>query len=209
MDNAELFKQIDRLQSVVMQSSRDLAALAGAKAQVCEFLRQFAGPNSSFFHVAASASGGSSHYATMLTASLENYRDYVNAGLVAAISPARQVQLDVVSDFLQQAHDLLSSKAVHPAAAIVLIGATLEEFLRTWVESAGISLGQKKASIDAYGQVLLAANTITKQDMKDIVAWSGLRNHAAHGEWNEVSDRRRASIMLDGVNLFLRKYSRP
>jgi hypothetical protein len=53
---------------------------------------------------------------------------------------------------------------------------------------------------------LLAAELITKQDMKDITAWGGLRNHAAHGEWTEVSDRQRASLMLDGVNLFMRKY---
>jgi hypothetical protein len=43
--------------------------------------------------------------------------------------------------------------------------------------------------------------------MKDITSWGGLRNHAAHGEWDEVKDRQRISIMLEGVNLFMRKYS--
>ncbi|CAH0354820.1 hypothetical protein [Aquabacterium sp. CECT 9606] len=207
MDNDSLYKQIERLQAVVKHASGDFGTLAGAKAQVCEFLRQFAGPKSSFLQVANSASGSLSNYATMLTSSLENYRDYLRAGLATAVSPQRQAQLDVVSDFLEQAHNLLRSKAVHPAAAIVLIGATLEEFLRTWIESSALSLGQRKPSIDSYGQVLLAEELITKQDMKDIIAWGGLRNHAAHGEWEEVSDRTRASIMLDGVNLFLRKYS--
>ncbi len=43
--------------------------------------------------------------------------------------------------------------------------------------------------------------------MKDITSWAGLRNHAAHGEWDEVKDKTRVSIMLEGVNLFMRKYS--
>jgi hypothetical protein len=100
----------------------------------------------------------------------------------------------------------LDAKGVHPAAPIVLIGATLEEFLRTWVEAEGISLGNRKPSLDAYSQVLAAEGKITKQDVKDLTAWSGLRNHAAHGEWNEVSEKLRASLMLEGVNLFMRKY---
>ena len=44
------------------------------------------------------------------------------------------------------------------------------------------------------------------QDIKDITAWAGLRNDAAHGEWEEVKDRSKISLMLEGVNLFMRKY---
>jgi hypothetical protein len=113
----------------------------------------------------------------------------------------------VVSDFLEQAQHLLNGKGVHPAAPIVLVGATLEEFLRVWVEAAALPLGQRKPSLETYGQVLLTENLITKQDMKDITAWAGLRNHAAHGEWGEVADKQRAAIMLEGVNLFMRRYA--
>jgi hypothetical protein len=42
--------------------------------------------------------------------------------------------------------------------------------------------------------------------VKDITSWGGLRNHAAHGEWDEVSDKKRVGLMLEGVNLFMRKY---
>jgi len=207
MDNDTLFAQISRLQGIVRDAGRDAPKLFGAKAQVTEFLRQFAGPKSSFFQLAQDAHGSFENLAGTLHSALESFKSYVSAGLAGAVTPERKAQLDVVSDFLEQAHMLLSAKGVHPAAPIVLIGATLEEFLRTWVESAALSLGQRKPSLDAYAQVLFAEELITKQDMKDITAWGGLRNHAAHGEWEDVSDKARASLMLEGVNLFLRKYS--
>jgi len=113
--------------------------------------------------------------------------------------------LDVVSDFLEQAQRLLEATNVHPAAPAVLIGATIEEFLRTWVEAEALSLGNRKPGLDAYASVLREADLITKQDMKDITAWGGIRNHAAHGEWQEVSDKHRVRLMLEGINLFMRQ----
>lgn len=97
---------------------------------------------------------------------------------------------------------------MHPAAPVVLVGATLEEFLRTWVEAESLPLGNRKPGLEAYSQLLRDADAISKQDAKDTLSWGGLRNHAAHGEWEEVSDRLRIKLMLEGVNLFLRKYSK-
>lgn len=207
MDSSNVVAQIARLQKEIAAAGQSFPKLNGVKAQVAEFLRQTAGPKSSFVTLAQNAGGSTDYMAANLNAALENFKAYIEAGLHGALSPERQAQLDVVSDFLEQAQHLLNGKGVHPAAPIVLIGATLEEFLRGWVESASLSLGQRKPSLDSYGQVLLAESLITKQDMKDITAWAGLRNHAAHGEWSEVSDKQRAAIMLDGVNLFLRKYA--
>jgi hypothetical protein len=56
---------------------------------------------------------------------------------------------------------------------------------------------------------LRAAELISSQDVKDITSWAGIRNHAAHGDWEEVADRQRIKIMLEGVNLFMRRYSAP
>lgn len=108
---------------------------------------------------------------------------------------------------LEQAQSLLDDKKVHPAAPIVLIGASLEEFLRNWVEEKGLSLGNKKPSLDSYCKCLREAEEITKQDVKDITSWAGTRNSAAHGKWSEVEDRERARLVLEGVNLFMRKYT--
>jgi hypothetical protein len=131
---------------------------------------------------------------------------YIENGLLEGVSIQRRAQLDVVSDFLSQAEKLLSSKEVHAAAPAVLIGASLEEFLRNWIEESGLSLGGKKPSLESYSTTLREAELITKQDVKDITSWGGLRNHAAHGEWDEVKDKHRISLMLEGVNLFMRKY---
>ena len=97
---------------------------------------------------------------------------------------------------------------MHPAAPAVLIGATLEEFLRTWVEAQGMPLGSRKPGLETYSQLLRDADLITKQDAKDISSWGGLRNHAAHGEWEEVKEKQRVQLMLEGVNLFMRKYDK-
>jgi hypothetical protein len=176
----------------------------GAKAQVCEFLGQYAGARSAFTRQAGTVVGHNRHVVGTLTAILNSYVEYLQAGLASDLSPERKAELDVVSDILDQAQRLLENKAYHPAAAAVLIGAALEEFLRTWVEHAGIG-GKGKPGIDAYSGTLRAAELITKQDAKDISSWAGIRNHAAHGEWGEASDRQRIGLMLEGVNLFMRQ----
>lgn len=178
---------------------------AGAKAEVCEFLRLYAGPKTSFYEIAEKAAG--TYIQKHLATTMESFISFVKSGLYSGMSPERKAKLDVVSDLLEQAYVLLQNKTVHPAAPAVLIGATLEEFLRNWVEAEGLESGDKKPSLDAYCKILREAELITKQDVKDITAWAGTRNHAAHGEWEFVSDRNRVMLMLEGVNLFLRRYT--
>ncbi len=207
MDTQELISHAKRIISALQSIGTNDYGYKGAHAQACEFLRQYAGPKSSFLDSMrsienyASRNGGSAGAKIM-----QSYIDYVEAGLLRGISPERKAQLDVVSDFLGQANALLETTGVHPAGPTVLIGATLEEFLRTWVESAGLSIGNKKPSLETYSGVLRDADLITKQDAKDITSWGGLRNHAAHGEWAEVENKQRIALMLEGVNLFMRKY---
>ena len=68
-----------------------------------------------------------------------------------------------------------------------------------------MSIGNAKPGIDAYMKSLRTAELITKQDVKDVTSWAGMRNHAAHGEWDAISDRSRVRLMLEGVNLFMRQ----
>lgn len=181
----------------------------GMYAEVREFLRTYGGPKNAFL-ASFEQKDPLKQYdpANAIRSVLESFLDYLEAGLHAEVSPERRAQLDVVSDFLEMANTLLETAGVHPAAPAMLIGATLEEFLRTWVEAEGLTLGSRKPGIEAYSQVLRDADLITKQDGKDLTAWAGLRNHAAHGEWDEVSNKSRVTLMLEGVNLFMRKYSK-
>ncbi len=206
MDTDELIKHAARLRTTLETADED--SWEGRRAQACEFLQSYGGPKNSFLEamrgfVKTSASWG----APQASEVMKSFSDYVKSGLQSGISPERRAQLDVVSDFLEQASVLLNSKGVHPAAPAVLIGATLEEFLRTWIEAAGLSLGARKPGLESYARVLRESDLIKKQDAKDITSWAGIRNHAAHGEWDEVSDKKRIDLMLEGVNLFMRKYT--
>lgn len=180
----------------------------GKLAEASEFLRVYAGEKSVFFQDLKNVSCAvpDPYIARQVTTILTAFISYVENGLLEGISIERKAQIDVVSDFLGQADTLLKSNEVHPAAPAVIIGAALEEFLRNWIDEGCLSLGVKKPSLDSYAKVLREEELITKQDVKDITSWSGLRNHAAHGEWAEVNDKNRISLMLDGVNLFMRKY---
>ncbi len=207
MKREELIEHVKRLIQLAAQQ-RDIT---GNYAQICEFLRTYAGPKNSFLESVNEYNPkncSEDYVSENVTSILKSYLSYIEAGLNAEISPERKAQLDVVSDFLEMSQLLLDTKGVHPAAAAVLIGASLEEFLRTWVEAADLSIGSRKPGLETYSQVLRDAELITKQDGKDITAWAGIRNHAAHGEWQEVSDKTRITLMLEGVNLFMRKYSK-
>ena len=180
------------------------ALLAEAK----EFLRIYAGPDSKFLsglEVVESWSY-SSESAEGAAEVLKAFAKFVDNGFVTGISIKRKVQIDVVSDFLEQALRLLDDKSVHAAVPAIIAGASLEEFLRTWVEAEDLSLGNRKPGINSFAMALHAKGVITKQDMKDITSWAGLRNHAAHGEWDKVANKEYVRLALEGINLFMRKY---
>lgn len=203
MDAAEIIKQAER----IIQGGKGKNA-SGTLAEAREFLRVYGGDKSAFLKTLneVDQTWSNDYIMQFVRSTLEGFIRYVENGLLEGISMERKAQIDVVSDFLDQANTLLDTKEVHAAAPTMIIGAALEEFLRNWVEEGGLSLQGKKPSIDAYTKTLREADKITKQDLKDITSWAGLRNYAAHGEWNEVGDKNRVGLMLEGVNLFMRKY---
>ncbi len=205
MNTDDLIKQAER----IIESGKKSAG-TGALAEALEFLRVYMGEKSAFFKQLSTVNPHWSDQLVMtnVASTLEAFIRYVQNDLLEGVSIERKAQIDVVSDFLDQANTLLNSKEVHPAAPTVIIGAALEEFLRNWIEEVDLNLEEKKLGLDSYAKILRKAELITKQDIKDITAWSGLRNHAAHGEWDEVRDKTRISIMLEGVNLFMRKYGK-
>ncbi len=211
MTTEEIVEHARRIATAITKSENSSQVFA-QHAQACEFLRRFGGPNNAFLKTITREEKHDRYSALNikdLTAkTLSAFSDYVQSGLAEEISPARKAQLDVVSDLLDQANSLLENPKVHPAAPAVLIGAVLEEFLRTWIEEAGLTWGDRKPGIDTYVQVLRESDRIAKQDAKDITAWAGIRNHAAHGEWADVESRGHIKLMLEGVNLFMRKYER-
>src|SRR4030095_10955281 len=112
MTHGELVSHIQQL----IQRASDHTQITGTYAQVCEFLRTYAGPNNSFLEsvqtYAPHEVGDEGYAAANIVRILRSYLQYVEAGLNAEISPERKAQLDVVSDFLEMAQLLLDTKGV-------------------------------------------------------------------------------------------------
>jgi hypothetical protein len=178
-------------------------------AEARELTRTYGGERSAFYQTLQKTGQDRSadYIAKSVRQTLEGFVRYVENGLLDGMSIERSARIDVVSDILEQAQVMLETKGVHSAAPAMLTGAALEEFLRNWVEDADLSLGNSKPGIETYSGLLRKADLVTKQDAKDLTSWGGIRNHAAHGEWDEVADPRRIRLMLEGVNLFMRKYT--
>ena len=210
MDSSEIEKNAEWISNMLNSISEydanynGLATIQYAK----QFLADYGGSNNEFLKALEKTPFGDSLSKVQYAGSImHNFANYLKSGLYIKISPLRQAQIEIVSDFLEQANNLLEDKKIHPAAPAVLIGAALEEFLRNWVEDEKFSLETIKPTIDSYAKLLREKELITKQDKKDIDSWAGNRNNAGHGLWDEVKSRELINIMLQGVNLFMRKYS--
>lgn len=143
----------------------------------------------------------------LVKGALDAFIRYAEKGLLDGVTIQRQAEINVVSDILTQAKMLLVTKGIHPASPCVVAGAALEEFLRNWINEQNLISGKSKPSIDGYSKILYEKELIDKQDVKDITAWGGLRNDAAHGKWDLVNDKEKIQLMVDGIHLFIRKYS--
>lgn len=135
---------------------------------------------------------------------LDAWADYVEAGLANAVPIEVEARVTAASDLMEQVDRLLDDPDVHVAAPVVLAGAALEEFLRALLpRDLGIN---GKPGLDKYGAQLKKSGVIGATDAKDITAWAGQRNDAAHGHFEQLN-RDRARIMADGINLFMRRHA--
>jgi hypothetical protein len=209
---------VEQAKAIIESENEDNYSLL---TEALEFLRVYAGEKSSFYKQLYDktkniqipdgfdfVSNDSEKILKHVQSCLNAFIRFAEKGLLNGVSIKRQAEIDVINDILSQAKKLLDTKGLHSASSCALSGAVLEEFLRNWVEEQNLSLENTKPSIDSYMKVLYENKFIDKQDTKDITAWGGLRNHAAHGEWEYVSDKKRIEIMLEGINHFMRKYSK-
>ena len=119
----------------------------------------------------------------------------------AADVPLRVTQAivsDAESGLLDQARRLLDLEIpVHVAAPVVLIGAALEEHLRSIVNREALPISGH-GSIMAYAGALRAAGLLTAAEMPSIDSWARLRNDAAHGDLSRLTQDA-AEAMFMGV----------
>lgn len=144
------------------------------------------------------------HVITVLTGILRALRaDYI-AGRLQSISEL--IHADMFSDFLEMAQHLQSEG--YKDAASVIAGSVLEGHLRKLCEKHEIAIeaNGKPKKADALNSDLAAKGVYSKLDQKNVTAWLGLRNHAAHGQYSEYT-KEQAALLLQAVGDFISRYA--
>jgi hypothetical protein len=191
--------------------SNDQEAEARITARVVatlEFFRQYAGEGSVWAERAVTTyeKNGLSREtgARALGDLLRAWADQVEAGIVEVAGSRAWAEVGIAStDVMGQVRHLLEDRAVHPAAPIVLCGAALEIALRAVASARNVSLPDRPVMNTMIG-ALRSANLLTVQDVKDLESAAGLRNQAAHGQFDDLN-RERAGLMEQQTNILLRR----
>jgi hypothetical protein len=120
------------------------------------------------------------------------------------------VHSDLFADLLEAADYLLGETYKDPAA--VMAGGVLEQHLREVCRKHGIDTtfttpggDTKPKMIDTMNADLARASAYGKIEQKQVTAWAGIRNAAAHGEYGKYDDNQ-VRQMVVGIRDFISKY---
>lgn len=144
--------------------------------------------------------------AGMIIALAEDYE----SGMLKSV--IEEVEAEVTINYLEQAEELLSDAPAGTAQygpSAVLLGTILENSLR-------LLCGRQIPPIDTYNNGnhkkmntliddLKKAGLFNEAKAKQLRAWAGIRNHAAHGQFDEFT-REDVDLMLKGIRNFLGDY---
>jgi hypothetical protein len=98
---------------------------------------------------------------------------------------------ELFGDFLEMSEHLLNEG--YKDASAVIAGSSLEGHLKKLCDKHGISLtlpsssGTKPKNADAMNADLAKAGAYSPIDQKNVTAWLGLRNAAAHGDYTKYT----------------------
>ncbi len=109
------------------------------------------------------------------------------------------IHADLFSDFLEMAEYFLEEGYKDPAA--VMAGGVLEEHLRKLCGRYGVTLSAKP-KLDTMNVDLAKAAAYNKNEQKQVTAWAGIRNDAAHGNFGNYSEIE-VKLMVAGIRDFL------
>lgn len=113
---------------------------------------------------------------------------------------------ELFSDFLEMAAHLASTG--YKDAAAVIAGSTLEAHLRQLAKRLDIEVervttkGTEPKKADAVNSELAKAGAYSVQDQKNVTAWLGIRNQAAHGHYADYQ-KEQVQLMIDAVRNFM------
>ena len=184
--------------------------IAARAVAALEFFRQYAGEESFWTQRAMAVYESKGDNQSLESGAravgdlLRAWAGQVEAGIVEIAGSRAWAEIGIVStDVMSQVRRLLEDRAAHPAAAIVLCGAALEIALRAVVQARSLTPPQRP-TLNALTGALRQADLITVQDVKDLEQCAGLRNAAAHGDFDSLSHER-AGLMEQQTNVLLRR----
>jgi hypothetical protein len=145
-----------------------------------------------------------SHIMTILTGVLRAIRADYAAGRLQSVTEL--IHADLFSDFLDMAQHLHSEG--YKDAAAVIAGSVIEGHLRKLSEKHSIATEQngKPKKADTMNSELAAAGVYSKLDQKNVTAWLGLRNHAAHGQYTEYT-KDQVALFLQAAGDFVSRHA--
>jgi hypothetical protein len=124
-----------------------------------------------------------------------------------------KIESEIAADYMGQAENLLRTglhgKYDHVPAA-VLAGAVLERALRMLCQQqeppiAGETAAGNPKTMNLLTEDLKKAGLYNELKAKQLRAWAGIRNHAAHGEFDQFKATD-VEQMIQGINSFLGDY---
>lgn len=125
--------------------------------------------------------------------------DYISGYLK---SVEELLHAEVFGDFLDMAAYLLDEG--YKDAAAVLAGGVLEGHIRNLARRAGLDVTTdgRTTKASTLNDALAKANVYTGLDHKNVTAWLGLRNKAAHGEYDSYTSDQ-VSLLIQSLRDFL------
>jgi len=132
-------------------------------------------------------------------------RDDIQAGWLASV--IELAHADTYSDYLEMAEGLNAQH--YKDAAAVIAGTSLEVHLKSLAVKHAVNLQAPNGSLkkaDTLNADLKKAGIYNALEQKQITAWLGIRNSAAHGDYSDYSHSD-VKALIDGVRNFTAKYA--
>jgi hypothetical protein len=128
---------------------------------------------------------------------LDSYRELITA--------------ELCDDFLSMAEFLLTEEALKDPAA-VLAGGVIEEHLRKLCAKHGIPTTTRENSgqlrpkkLDTMNAELTKQTVYGKNEQKQVTAWAGIRNDAAHAKYDKYVAEQ-VHLMIQGIRVFISRF---
>lgn len=109
---------------------------------------------------------------------------------------------EIFADFLEMAEYLVNSG--YKDASAVIAGSTLEAHLKQLANTYGVAIENtgKPKKADTINSDLVKAGAYSKLDQKNVTAWLGLRNDAAHGDYSKY-DNNQVKLLISSIRDFI------